>query len=142
MEKRVITVPELLSAVEDSRVGTIVVASDLAEVPNIDLLPGQTLSSLARNRYILKFARGAEGVRLSSDNSIVSLQLQVSPDKRAISNNCSVPTFGRTSLCSVSTVGRVQILAQGSCFSNSMSTVRSSQEKCFMALSMSVSCWE
>jgi hypothetical protein len=112
MEKRVSTVPELLSAVEDSRVGTIVVASDLDEVPNIDLLPGQTLSSLARNRYTLKFARGAEGVRLSSDNSIVSLHLQVSPDKRAIWNNCSVPTFGKTSLCSVSTVGRVQILAK------------------------------
>jgi hypothetical protein len=112
MEKRVSSVPELLSAVEDTRVGSIVVASDLAEVPNIDLLPGQTLSGLARNRYTLKFARGAEGVRLSSDNSIVSLQLQVSPDKRAIWNNGSVPTFGRTSLCSVSTVGRVQILAR------------------------------
>jgi hypothetical protein len=112
MEKRVSTVAELSSAAEDNRVRSIVVASDLAELPTFNLLPGQTLSSLAGHKYTLRFVRGADGVRLSSDNSIASLHLQVSPDKRAIWNDYSVPTLGRTCLCSVSTVGCVQIVAK------------------------------
>jgi hypothetical protein len=110
LEKRVNTASELSTAAEDDRVRAIVVTSDIADVPPVSLLPGQTLSSLVGNRYALKFVQGADGVRLSSDNSVVSLDLQVSPDKRAIWNDCSMPTLGKISLNSVSTVGRVQIV--------------------------------
>jgi hypothetical protein len=112
MEKRVSTVAELSSAAEDNRVRAIVVANDLAEVPTFDLLPGQTLSSLAGRRYTLKFARGVDGIRLSSDNSVLSIDLRTSPNKRAIWNDYSVPTLGRVTLNSLKTTGHVQILAK------------------------------
>jgi hypothetical protein len=112
MEKPAATVGELLAAARDSRTGSIVVTADLVDVPTFDLLPAQTLRSVQGRRFTLTFAAGADGVRLSSDNSIFSLDLYVTPEKRAIWNDYSAPTLGRMNLTAVSTIGRVQILAK------------------------------
>jgi hypothetical protein len=112
MEKHVGTVAELLSATGDSRIGTIVLTGDLVDVPSFDLSPGQTLRSASGQRFALTFAQSVDGVRLSSDNSILSLDLCASSDKRAIWNDYSVPALGRISLGSVNTFGRVQLLAR------------------------------
>lgn len=112
MEKHVNNVSELLSAVMDTRIGVIVLTTDLADVPSFDLLPGQTLRCAAGQRFALAFAQGVDGVRLSSDNSILSLDLHASSDKRAIWNDYSMPTLGRINLSSVNASGRVQLLAK------------------------------
>jgi hypothetical protein len=110
MEKSVSTVADLLSAAKDSRVGAIVLTADLGDVPTFGLLPGQALRSLLGHQFALGFAPGVDGVRVSSDNSILFLDVEVSPDKRAIWNDYSVPTLGRITLGSLNTIGRVQIL--------------------------------
>lgn len=112
MEKHVTNVAELLTAVMDARIGVIVLTRDLADVPSFNLLPGQTLRSAAGQQFALAFAQGVDGVRLSSDNSILSLDLHASSDKRAIWNDYSMPTLGRIKLSSVSAFGRVQLLAK------------------------------
>jgi hypothetical protein len=112
MERSIGTVAELLSATKDSRIGPIILTADLVDVPTFDLLPGQILRSFPGHKFVLTFSPGVDGVRISSDNSIQCVDLRVSPDKRAIFNDYSSPTLGRVSLISVSTVGRVQILAR------------------------------
>jgi hypothetical protein len=112
MKKHVGTVAELLSATGDSRVATIVLTADLADVPSFDLLPGQTLRSVSGQQFALAFAPGVDGVRLSTDNSILSLDLHASSDKRAVWNDYSMPTLGRINLSSLNTFGRVELLAK------------------------------
>ncbi|MFZ3334294.1 MAG: hypothetical protein WA197_26935 [Candidatus Acidiferrales bacterium] len=112
MKKHVGTVAELLSATGDSRIGTIVLTADLVDVPSFDLLPGQTLRSVSGQQFALAFAPGVDGVRLSSDNSILSLDLHASSDKRAVWNDYSMPTLGRINLGSLNTFGRVELLAK------------------------------
>jgi hypothetical protein len=113
MKKHVGTVAELLSATGDSRVGTIVLTADLVDVSSFDLLPGQTLRSVSGQQFALAFAPGVDGVRRSSDNSVLSLDLHASSDKRAVWNNYSMPTLGRINLSSLNTFGRVELIAKG-----------------------------
>jgi hypothetical protein len=112
MKKHVSTVAELLSAAKDSRIAAIVLTADLGDVPSFDLLPGQILRAPVGKRFTVTFAQGVDGIRLSSDNSVLSIDLRTSPNKRAIWNDYSVPTLGRVTLNSLKTTGRVQILAK------------------------------
>jgi hypothetical protein len=112
MEKTVSTVGELLSAAKDNRVESIVVAADFSDVPGFDLLPGQTIHSAPGQQFTLTFADEIDGIQLSSDNSVLYLDLHVSPNRRAIWNDSSVTTLGRIVLGSVNTIGRVQLLAK------------------------------
>jgi hypothetical protein len=112
MEKHVSTVVELLSAAKDSRIAAIVLTADLGDVPSFDLLPGQILRASVGKRFTVTFTQGVDGIRLSSDNSVLSIDLRTSPNKRAIWNDYSVPTLGRVTLNSLKTTGRVQILAK------------------------------
>jgi hypothetical protein len=114
VEKQVGSVAELLSAAADSQIRAIVLTAHLFGVPAFSLLPGQTIRSGSGQHFTLAFAEGADGVRLSSDNSIDSLDLYTSQDKRAIWNDYSVPALGRITLRSINTTGRVQILAKNS----------------------------
>jgi hypothetical protein len=111
-EKNVSTVGELLRAAKDKRIETIVVANDLRDVPTFDLSPGQTLRSAPGHQFTMTLAEGNDGIRLSSDNAILFLDLHVSQERRAIWNDYSVGTLGRIVLASVNTVGRVQLLAK------------------------------
>ena len=110
--KLVSTVAELLAAAGDSHIEEIVVTADLSEVPTFSLSAGQTLSSPPNQRFRLAFAKTVDGVRLVSDNSLLSLDLRTSPEKRAVWNDWTVPALGRLTLKSLNVVGRVQILAR------------------------------
>jgi hypothetical protein len=104
---------ELVLATNEKEVRNIIVGADLNEVPAIRLLPGQSLGSSSEKRLALRFRESADGVQLSSDNTIRGLDLVTSPERRAIWNDWAVEDLGRISLHAVQTVGRVQILAKG-----------------------------
>jgi hypothetical protein len=112
MEKTAQTVEELLAAAKDSCVKRIVLTADLIDVPTFELSPGQTLRSRLNQRFGLTFAKDVDGVCLSSDNSILFVDLYASPEKRAIWNNHSVRALGRITLASVKTIGQTQLLAR------------------------------
>jgi hypothetical protein len=103
---------ELVAATNDGSIGQIVVQSDLADLPSISLMPGQTLRACSEKRSTLMFREDSDGLRLSSDNALIALDLFVSPERRAISNDYEVSDLGTISLRSLQTVGRVQIVAK------------------------------
>ena len=107
----VTTVEALVTAAKDNTINSIVVTESLAEVPSIRLSPGQSLRG-SGEPVTLRFSFDAEGLQLSSDNQVQSLHLEVLPTKRAIFNDVSVSSLGRIELASITTMGRVQILAR------------------------------
>jgi hypothetical protein len=107
------SVQELVDATDDPAVKTITVAIDLSEVPSIRLAPGVALRSGKNRRPALRFAPGADGVCLSTNNVIAGLDLFVSNDRRAICNDESVSSLGTLTIQGVHATGRVQILARG-----------------------------
>jgi hypothetical protein len=106
------TAEELVAATNDETIGQIVVESDLADLPSIRLRPGQTLRSHSEKRSTLTFREDSDGLRLSSDNEVIDLDLFVSPERRAIWNDYTVEDLGTLNLQSLETVGRVQIVAK------------------------------
>ena len=60
----------------------------------------------------IAFADGVDGIELTSGNGIHNMHLCASPEQRAIFNDATVPSLGRIALRSVTTHGRVQILAR------------------------------
>jgi hypothetical protein len=110
-EKAVGTVDALVAATKDKSVGRIVVSGPLADAPSLSLLPGQSLRGVDE-RSAITFAAGIDGLQLTSDNRIHNIRLNASLDKRAIFNDTTVASLGRMELRSVTTTGRVQILAR------------------------------
>jgi hypothetical protein len=110
--RRVNSVDGLVEAAHDQDVGEIIVTTALDELPSIDLLPGKTLRSDSESFQTLTFRENADGIRLTSDNTVAGVDLITSPEKRAIWNDYSVPALGTICLQSVRTRGRVQILAR------------------------------
>jgi hypothetical protein len=110
--KLVTSAEELVAATNDMNIRQIIVGSDLSDIPSISLRPGQTLRSDSQRRSTLTFRENADGVQVSSDNAVIALDLVVSPEKRAIWNDCAVNDLGRISLHSLQTAGRVQIVAK------------------------------
>lgn len=111
--KLVKSTEELVLATNDKDVRNITVGADLNEVPPITLLPGQSLGSSFEKRVALNFRENADGIQLSSNNTVNAVDLITSPERRAIWNEWAVEDLGRISLHAVQTVGRVQILAKG-----------------------------
>jgi hypothetical protein len=109
-EKWVTTTEALVAAIEEG-VGEVVVSGRLSNVPSLRLSPGQSLCGAAEDSKIA-FADGADGIELTSGNSIHNVHLCASPERRAIFNDTTVPSLGRIALRSVTTHGRVQILAR------------------------------
>ncbi|HET7910445.1 MAG TPA: hypothetical protein VFL49_00290 [Pseudolabrys sp.] len=110
-EKAVSTSDALVAATKDKSVHHIVVHGNLTGAPTINLLPGQSLRGDG-DAAAVSFAEGSDGLRLSSDNRIHNIRLNVAVEKRAIFNDTSVDSFGRIELRGVTTTGRVQILAR------------------------------
>lgn len=110
-EKTVSTVDILIAATKDKNIHRIVVHGTLPNAPTIHLSPGQSLRGDGDDTAI-SFAKGSDGLRLSSDNRIHNIRLNASVEKRAIFNDTSVETLGRIELRGVTTTGRVQILAR------------------------------
>jgi hypothetical protein len=113
MAERVIasTVDELLSASKSSDVENITIRDHIADSPSFHLAPGQSLQG-EDDQAGITFAAGADGVQVSSDNSIRGIQLHTTPDMRAIYNDPSVATLGQLEIRRVVTTGRVQLLGR------------------------------
>jgi hypothetical protein len=105
------TVSQLLAAVNDARIPTIIVSSQVSDAPTFRLAPGQSLEG-ADEAATITFASGTEGVQLSSDNQLRNLRLRVGPEQRAIFNDTSVESLGQMTLSAITTTGRVQLLAR------------------------------
>lgn len=107
------TTEELVLATNDRDIRLIIVGANLDDIPSIRMLPRQSLRSSCEQRSPLTFRENADGLQLSSDNTVSALDLVTSPEKRAIWNDGAVDDLGRISLHSLQTVGRVQIIAKG-----------------------------
>ena len=110
-ERTVSTAAELLAAASDSRVGEIVVAADLADVPAVRLSPGQRLVG-ARPGLTVRFAAGGDGIQLSAGNEVAGLALAADPDRRAVHNDTGVEQLGRLVLRDLRVTGLVRLLAR------------------------------
>ncbi|MDR5760761.1 hypothetical protein [Caballeronia sp. LZ035] len=110
-ERNVSTLAGLLEAVSNAEVHHIAVTADIADMPGFRLLPGQTLSG-ASGRVKLHFAKGEDGVQLTTDNCIARIELNADADRRAIHNDTSVTRLGRIDLHDLRTRGVVQLLAR------------------------------
>jgi len=107
------SVRELIEATSNPVMQTIVVSGDLSDVPTIRLMPGTTLLGQARDRPALRFAAGADGICLSTNNALMDVDLIAADDRCAIWNDESVSSFGTLTLHRLNTTGRVRILARG-----------------------------
>jgi hypothetical protein len=105
------SVEELVRAASDPAVQTITIAQDLTDVPEVHLSPNKTLRGRPDRASVLKFAAGANGVCLTSDNVLANLVLLASPEHFAITNDKNVSNLGTLTLQSIRTIGRVRILA-------------------------------
>jgi hypothetical protein len=109
-EKWVTTVDALVAAIREG-VGKVVVSGCLRNVPSLRLSPGQSLCGATGDSKIA-FADSADGIELTSDNGIHNVHLRANPERRAISNDTSVPSLGHIQLRGVTAHGRVQIFAR------------------------------
>ncbi len=107
----VTTSDELVAATKNAMVRHITVRGNLSNTPSIRLAPGQQLVGEGDQTEIL-FSTGIDGLQLTSDNQVRGLQLQTSPDKRAIFNDTTVDSLGYLHIAGVTTIGQVQILAR------------------------------
>jgi hypothetical protein len=109
-EKWVTTVDALVAAIREG-VRKVVVSGCLRNVPSLRLSPGQSLCGATGDSKIA-FADSADGIELTSDNGIHNVHLCANPERRAISNDTSVPSLGHIQLRGVTAHGRVQIFAR------------------------------
>jgi hypothetical protein len=109
-ERQVANASELLAAAADATVAEIVVQSSLAGLPMFRLSPGQTLRG-ATSSVVLHFATGGDGLQLSSNNQVESLELQTDVDRRALFNDTRVEHLGRLVLRNLRTIGTIRLLA-------------------------------
>jgi hypothetical protein len=110
-EKTVTNAEALLAAIREPDIERILVSGRLIGASPIRLCPGQSLVG-ADDSAAIAFRAGADGLQLSTDNSVRDLRLYASGEKRAVFNDTMVPTLGRIELHGVTTTGRVQILAR------------------------------
>ncbi len=104
---------QLIEGTSDPAVQTITVAQDVTGVPQIHLSPGKILRGQAGSTPVLRFAHDTHGVCLTRDNVVANLNLVASPERLAIWNDESVSSLGTLLLHSVTTIGRVRIVARG-----------------------------
>ncbi len=102
---------ELVAAVHGEAAGVIRVRGHLADLPTLHLKPGMSLSG--DGPAVLRFAPGADGLRLSADNSVDGLEIVVSPTRQAISNGTDLASLGRIALLGLTVTGNVRLLAAG-----------------------------
>jgi hypothetical protein len=104
---------ELLDAASDPDVRSIAVSADLSDLPAIRLAPGTSLLGQTNGRSALSFAPGVDGLCLSTDNTVMDLDLFAEDDRCAIWNDESASGLGTLTLCRINTTGRVRVLARG-----------------------------
>lgn len=108
----VTTAGELAAALDDASTERIVVAGRITGLSSVRLAPGRQLIG-ADGNSTLAFTAGEDGLRLSRDNDVAALGLQVAADRRAVYTDPAVDDFGTLRLAGVTATGQVQILAHG-----------------------------
>ena len=102
---------ELIAATREPAVHDIIIRGKLDDVPSFRLAAGQVLRG-EDDRCSITFAKGSDGVELSTDNEVSTLRLTASPDQRVVFNDTQVTTLGRMRLAAIVATGQVQILAR------------------------------
>jgi hypothetical protein len=105
------TTSELIDAVATATVRHILIDADLADVPTLNLLPGQCIAGV-ETPITVRFARRQDGLMLSRDNEVNSLKLITDPERRAIFNRTDIDSLGRIALGNLDITVVVQILAR------------------------------
>lgn len=109
----VFTAEELIAATQNKKVTEISVSADLADLPPLRLMPGQTLRSASERGAVLSFRPETDGLQLTTDNSVFGLDVRVRPTHHAIWNDRTVNGLGTLAVRSVRTIGSVQIIVSG-----------------------------
>ena len=104
------TVEDLIAATQDKKISDIDVSADLSDLPPLRLMPGQTLRSASERHAVLSFRPEADGLQVTTDNSVLGLDMRVTPNHRAIWNDRTVDGLGTLRIQSVRTIGSVQII--------------------------------
>ena len=102
---------ELIAATRNKKVIEINISADLSDLSPLRLMPGQTLRSASERHVVLSFRTEADGLEVTTDNSVFDLDLRVTPTHRAIWNDRTVDSLGTLVIRSVRTIGSVQIIA-------------------------------
>lgn len=102
---------ELIAALHDPGLTTILVSGTITGAPTLRLAPGQRLIGKEPGARIA-FAPGVDGLQLTTENQVRGLTLQASPERRAIWNDTTVSSLGTIALYELTTSGQVQIIAQ------------------------------
>ena len=104
---------EALIAAAGSDATDLRVEGAIADLPTIRLAPGQSIAGDEISGGELRFARGADGVQLTADNSVCDLTVRTDPDRRAVFNDVEAPGLGRIALARLRVTGCVRLLAAG-----------------------------
>lgn len=107
----VTTAEELVSAINNKDVNDIIVSADMTGLSSLRLIPGQALHSSPDRHVVLSFRPNVDGLQLTTDNSVIGLDIRVTPTHRAIWNDRTVESLGTLVIRSVQTIGSVQIVA-------------------------------
>jgi hypothetical protein len=107
----VATAEELIAATRNKNINEINVSADLTDLSPLRLMPGQTLRSASDRHAVLSFRPDADGLEVTTDNSVFDLDVRVAPTHRAIWNARTVDDMGTLVIRSVRTIGSVQIIA-------------------------------
>src|ERR1700745_1465072 len=107
----VATAEELIAATQNKKVSEINVSADLADLSPLRLMQGQTLRSASDRHAVLSFRPDADGLEVTTENSVFDLDVLVAPTHRAIWNDRTVDSLGTLVIRSVQTIGSVQIMA-------------------------------
>jgi hypothetical protein len=105
----VATGDELMAALADPGIGSIIVIAEITGMPGFRIRPGQALLG---NGQRIRFAAGQDGVQLSADNEVSGLNLSTDPACRALYNDASVDHFGQFLLRDLCVTGCVRLLAR------------------------------
>src|SRR5262245_46307064 len=68
---------ELIAATRNKKVTEINVSADLADLSPLRLMPGQTLRSASDRHAVLRFRPDADGLQVTTDNSVFGLDVRV-----------------------------------------------------------------
>lgn len=108
--RRVATSTELLDAAGSPDASELIVTDDIEGMPPLRLRPRQSLRGL--RGVTLRFAAGADGVRLAADSTLADLAIVTDPDRCAVHNDTTFAGFGRLELARLRITGCVRLLAE------------------------------
>lgn len=105
------TTEELIAALAREGSTAILITTTLHNVPSLHLAPGQSLTGIGDHAALI-FNAAQDGICLSTDNQVTSLQLHTDIDRRAIFNDYRMENLGCLLLQNLEITGQVQILAR------------------------------